>query len=37
MNQVKKYKALVDKMENPEKINKWCKEATNGKITKIID
>ena len=35
-NAAKRYKAHVDKLESSEKINEWCSNATNGKITKII-
>ena len=31
------YNANVEKIESCDQINKWCSNATNGKITEIID
>jgi serpin B len=33
----KQYKAHIDLLEDAQQINKWCENATKGKITKIVD
>ncbi|ORX75987.1 hypothetical protein BCR32DRAFT_296548 [Anaeromyces robustus] len=34
---IKEYKAKMDILNDADKINKWCSEATHGKIQKIIE
>ena len=33
----KKYDSYIAKLEGVEQVNDWCREHTNGKITKLID
>lgn len=37
MKIVKEYDAKIERLRNAEQINKWCDNATNGKIQKIIE
>ena len=34
---IKEYKAKIDLLKDAAQVNKWCDNATHGKITKIID
>ena len=34
---IKEYKAKLDELKDAEQVNKWCSDATHGKIPKIID
>ena len=36
LEKIKDYKAGIDSLENAEQVNKWCSEATHGKINQII-
>ena len=36
MENIKEYKAKVDELKDVDQINKWCSDATHGKIKKII-
>lgn len=36
-NKCKTFNAIADKLTSVEQVNKWCAEATNNKITNIIN
>ena len=34
---IKEYKAKIDLLKDAAQVNKWCNDATHGKISKILD
>ena len=34
---IKEYKAKIDLLKDAAQVNKWCSDATHGKISKILD